>query len=116
MVRVFGAMGRRLLKGVSGMGVRALLGYGADSATASGSVSAVWIVRESWSESLGVWELVECALFPASVGFDRFGEVVAIVSGWWFSSDHRVQLRDVACDGAVMVLRSVVIAADGGRS
>ena len=98
------------------MSHRALLGYGSDPATGSGSVSAVWIVRESWSETLQVWEIVDCAMFPASIAFDRYADIVGIVSGWWFATDHRVQVRDIACNGSVTVLRSVTIAADGGRS
>jgi len=98
------------------MGVRALLGYGGDPSIAAGSVSTLWVVRESWDSSLGEWVLVECGQFPAAVAFGRFVAVVGVVSDWHHRSEHRVQLRDIACDGAVMVLRSVVVERNGGAA
>ena len=116
-LRVGRCMGYRPVSQIGDLVMRCLFGRSAvDASIAAGSVSTLWVVRESWDSSLGEWVLVECASYPAPVAFERFGSVVGVVSDWHFESEHRVQLRDVAVDGAVMVLRSVVVERFGGRS
>ena len=110
-------MGYRPVSQIGDLVMRCLFGRSAiDASIAQGSVSVLWVVRESWDSALGEWVLVECAQFPSSSAFGRFAAVVGVVSDWHHATEHRVQLRDIACDGAVVVLRSVVVERFGGAA
>lgn len=76
----------------------------------------LWIVRERFDCGLGVWVLIEAGSFRSVDAFDRWDFVVHVVSAWRATENHRVQLRSVACDGHVTVLRSVVVESVGGES
>ena len=73
----------------------------------------LWLVRERFDRGLGVWVLIEAAPFRSVDAFDRWDFVLGVVSAWRANENHRVQLRSIACDGHVRVLRSVVVESVG---